>query len=405
MSLPLFGKNLDQLSVDKSIGESLRGRGKGRRGRCVAQQATPDVGELSLPGDLADGVWTGRTRCDQGSHVSAELRSQDQGDCADRGGGVAACRLWRLGCDKLDHMSSENREKTLNELLASLFCSGPIGANLNIDMVRYQTTDSFKIPAALYFYCDTPLCSSNMIFDLEGNQSVYVRWSDAISYEHRTYKCRHCLQSLKVILLQFETLGGTSWKVTKTAEFPPPGPPIPKKLARLVGGDSELLLKGYQLERAGFGLGAFSYYRRVIENKKTELLKEIRKVAVATGADSETLESISKAITNFKFSEAVDNFKFAIPKELLIKGHNPLTLLHQVLSEGIHDQTDEECLGDATAIRHLLIEFSEKVDIILHDNKTLQDSVSILSNRKKKGSTVEVVDTPPTQTESSPNSD
>jgi hypothetical protein len=43
--------------------------------------------------------------------------------------------------------------------------------------------------------------------------------------------------------------------------------------------------------------------------------------------------------------------KHGIPQARLINGHNPLTLLHNALSAGLHEQSDETCLELAQAVR------------------------------------------------------
>ena len=39
-----------------------------------------------------------------------------------------------------------------------------------------------------------------------------------------------------------------------------------------------------------------------------------------------------------------------MPESLLINGHSPILLLHSALSEGLHAQTDEQCLELAEAL-------------------------------------------------------
>lgn len=238
------------------------------------------------------------------------------------------------------------------------------------------------MPSELTFYCASELCQAEMIFEITNDFYDFPR--SGTKFYVVQYKCRHCKDTLKAILFYVVVENGRrSVVVRKVVEFPPSGPPIPKKLLRLVSGDSALLLKGYQLERSGFGVGAFSYYRQVVEARKNELLSEIKKVAVALQADSSVLDSIDNAIKNFKFTESIDKVKIAIPKELLIDGHNPLTLLHGALSEGLHGGTDEECLELATAVREVLIELSERADMILKEKDSLKTAVSRLANRSK----------------------
>ena len=75
--------------------------------------------------------------------------------------------------------------------------------------------------------------------------------------------------------------------------------------------------------------------------------------------------------------------KDAIPQVLFVDNHNPLTLLHDALSEGIHELSDEECLQLATGIRQLLVSLSERISIALKDETEIKAAVGALLNRKK----------------------
>jgi hypothetical protein len=74
--------------------------------------------------------------------------------------------------------------------------------------------------------------------------------------------------------------------------------------------------------------------------------------------------------------------KNAIPEAILIDGHNPLTLLHSALSEGLHAQTDEECLELATSIRVVLTELADRISVALREEAELKTAVTRLLNRK-----------------------
>jgi hypothetical protein len=76
--------------------------------------------------------------------------------------------------------------------------------------------------------------------------------------------------------------------------------------------------------------------------------------------------------------------KDGIPTSLLIEGHKPLTVLHDMLSDGIHELTDEECLEHATAVRRILVELSERTAFALKEITELKAAVGKLVSRKSK---------------------
>ncbi len=169
----------------------------------------------------------------------------------------------------------------------------------------------------------------------------------------------------------------------KLGEDPPFGPPTPPRVITLIGPDRELFIRGRRAEIQGLGIGAFAYYRRVVENQKGRLIAEIAKVAKRLGATPEVLKRFEDAAKETQFSRAIDAIKSAFPPVLLIDGQNPLSLLHSSLSEQLHAGTDEECLELATSIRIVLTELAERISLALKDEAELKQAISKLSQPRK----------------------
>src|ERR1700734_3781617 len=126
----------------------------------------------------------------------------------------------------------------------------------------------------------------------------------------------------------------------KFGELPVYGPPTPSRLISLIGPDRELFLQGRRCENQGLGIGAFVYYRRVVENQKNRILERIIDVAQTLGAPSEMVATLTEAKTETQFSKAMHSVKDAMPDSLKLRGQNPLTLLHNALSDGLHARDD-----------------------------------------------------------------
>lgn len=116
----------------------------------------------------------------------------------------------------------------------------------------------------------------------------------------------------------------------------------------------------------------------MVENQWSRLVEEIIKVGKAINASDTTIAALEAAKKEQQFNKAVTGLKDAIPPALLINGHNPLTLLHAALSQGVHNLPDEECLVLATSIRVVLVELAEKLGEALKDEKELTDAVAKL---------------------------
>jgi hypothetical protein len=200
-----------------------------------------------------------------------------------------------------------------------------------------------------------------------------------------TYVCKNCSKTVKTFALWIslgdDLKSGTAYKY---GEFPVFGPPTPARVISLIGPQRELFLKGRRAENQGMGIAAFAYYRRVIEDQKERIFDEVIKVCRRLSAGQPVIDELTKAKTETQFSKAVDAVKLGIPQALFINGHNPLTLLHAALSEGIHAQTDEECLEIATSIRLIMAELAERMGQALKDEAELSAAVKRLLAKKSE---------------------
>jgi len=229
-------------------------------------------------------------------------------------------------------------------------------------------------------HCKNSDCGGMMIFACR--QEVTV--SDTGRIDRFIYTCNNCRTSYKVycLYLQCSSQNGAV-QAYKIGESPSFGPPTPRRVLRGLGDYKDLFLKGRQAENQGLGVGAFAYYRQVLEKQWEELLESIIKVAEKTHETPTMIETLRSAKSKRQFSSAVETVKDAIPSSLLIDGHhNPLKLLHAPLSEGIHGKTDAECLDIAHHIRVVLIHFSERLSDALANQDELNESVKALLDKK-----------------------
>ena len=147
-----------------------------------------------------------------------------------------------------------------------------------------------------------------------------------------------------------------------------------------MGSDKDQFLKGRKSENQGMGKGAFTYYRNIVEKQKNNLLKELIKAANMLELPAADIKIFEDAKEEKQFKTVVDRIKHVIPESLLIKGHNPLILLHKALSQGMHPNlTDEQCLQYATHIRIILCELCEKMTAITKNDKGINAALSKLT--------------------------
>lgn len=234
----------------------------------------------------------------------------------------------------------------------------------------------------IQLHCATEMCCGIRTFEClftDKNQLFYGDDSSRGDF-FLTYYCRNCGKGIKRFALRVHRKAVQSGSAMKYGEIPAFGPPLPTRLSKIVGDDYDLLLKGRCAENQSLGIGAFAYYRRVVENKKDRLLKEIRKAAVRLKADQELLDKIDLAIGETQFSKSLDLVKDAIPDGLKVHGDNPLKLLHGALSNAVHNLDDDECLERAQAVRVVLSELVSNIAHILKDEREVKAAVKKLQS-------------------------
>ena len=262
----------------------------------------------------------------------------------------------------------------------------PSTAKLVSDLWRvgrpsYGGTAAMLNTPLIRLHCSNEDCNGIRNFRCEKTE-ITMYGEDAIKEVSMNFFCSDCQFGRKFYSLLIELKEAPFGVVTKFGELPPYGPPVPNRLLRLFGGDSHLFLKGRSCENQALGVGAFAYYRRVVESHKNQLFDEIIRVCNITGGSQEFTAQLEELKTLISFSEFVEHIKAALPEALLINGHNPLNLLHSALSAGLHNETDSECLELAHSIRVVLAEFVERLAQLKKDDRELADAVKRLFKSK-----------------------
>jgi hypothetical protein len=232
----------------------------------------------------------------------------------------------------------------------------------------------------LQLHCASDDCNGLRVFRFSGGD-VKVS-SRKPNHTFLTFVCSNCRERYKTYSLHV-VVNDNVCECFKFGESPPYGPPTPARLIRLFGDEREMFLKGRRCENHGLGVGAFVYYRRVVENQKNRILDEIIRVCEKSGARAEMINVLMDAKNEIQFSKALASVKDAIPESLLVKGQNPLTLLHSALSGGLHGKTDEQCLELAHDVRVVLVELAERLGQALKDEAELSIAVTRLMQTKQ----------------------
>lgn len=189
------------------------------------------------------------------------------------------------------------------------------------------------------------------------------------------YLCASCKRFRWFFLLKFdEDEKGTY--VCKAGQDPEREIQPSKVMERELRSSIELYKKGLVCESQSYGIGAFAYYRRVLEEVILSLLDEVADL-VPQEDKEQYLIGLGKVKSQWTAEDRIYIAKDLLPQSLMISG-NPLEILYSSLSEGLHPgSTEEQCVELAVSIREVF----ESLVIQIQAQKT---SAKALSEGTKK---------------------
>lgn len=241
-----------------------------------------------------------------------------------------------------------------------------------------NTLDNLGKPA-IHMYC--PTCESDQTFRM--NNEYY----DAFEYSNFpvkgtvvrvVYVCVSCVGFYRYFLLKFSPEGDY---VMKVGQEPPWEITPDRTLERILGAHAEYYKKGLVCESQSYGIGAFAYYRRIVEEIIDELLESI--TDLMAGEERERyLEALEKVKKTTVTQDKIDLVKDLLPPILRPGGMNPLSTLHSVLSEGLHQESDERCIELAMTVREVLVFLVNQVAITQAAAASFTESMRRLLDRK-----------------------
>ncbi len=174
----------------------------------------------------------------------------------------------------------------------------------------------------------------------------------------------------------------TTFYLRKFGQYPPYEiKPSNDVLSYLLEEDQDLYKKALMNLSTGYGIGAFAYFRRIIENEIYRIVENI------SNFQYEDSEQVRKAILKHKadhnISKLIHELNNFLPPTLKSLGNNPIKILWEKTSAGIHGLTEEECLQQATDIDKILTFTIKKIKEESSDIREVRAALSSLDRNKK----------------------
>lgn len=192
------------------------------------------------------------------------------------------------------------------------------------------------------------------------------------------YLCVHCQKFERHFLIRIDE---NCQSLTKVGQYPAWEITGDAEIERLLGDHSHYYNKGLICESQGYGIGAFGYYRRIVEEVIDGLLEEVAEL-LSDGDLAAYQNALEKTKATRVTQEKIDLVKDLLPPILRPDGMNPLSALHSALSEGLHAESDEVCLEYAQAVRQVLVFLVNQVAASRRSSRDFTDSMRKLLDKR-----------------------
>lgn len=134
--------------------------------------------------------------------------------------------------------------------------------------------------------------------------------------------------------------------------------------------------KGISSIKDNYGIGALAYFRRIIEKELIHIIEEIKDLPDAHTLDIQSLldeHNKQPAVTTI-----YENIFQHLPNSLKSLGENPIKLLYNQTSEGLHSMTETDAMEKAKGIQQLLEFVIVKINEEKSNIKSLKDTIRAL---------------------------
>lgn len=239
--------------------------------------------------------------------------------------------------------------RDLTGLLKDFFENKPLYSDLYIPRVR-GFKEEYKL-REIQGFCSQ--CNADKPFHntLENDRIGFLLGHEDIIYSVVRFGCVTCQNQEMSFWLRFEQKDGSVIGVKKIGQFPQKELPRSKALSKFFKTDKEEYNKAVICIANGYGVAAYAYMRRIVENNILSLLEQILE---DVAADSDIAKSIGELKVTSPMSDRIKIANNALPEYLKPDGFNPLGQIYGLLSDGVHSLPDNECLEKAENIQACL---------------------------------------------------
>lgn len=233
-----------------------------------------------------------------------------------------------------------------------------------------QWTGDWGLPATITLDC--LICKRETSWGT--NARDYIQALSLCLYLYRCHLCRQ--RSVQYLLLK------TDKTVMKVGQSPAQSTSIPSTIQKRLGVSAIFYRRALTCRNEGFGLGAVAYFRRVVEDQTNELVDVVADSAQAMGMSENDVANIRAAKTQKIYEDKLKIAAQAMPSAMKPDGANPLQALFDLLSVGLHTQTEEECLQIADDVHEIFDYLFDRLRTEIEDRQSFVGKIKKIVGKR-----------------------
>jgi hypothetical protein len=237
------------------------------------------------------------------------------------------------------------------------------------------------LPKQIRLFCNDKKCGYESVWEIS-DQKVYFG-SEFINRDR--YTCRNCGDSaINYCYIWQENKSNSIF--LKVGQYPELEERVPDTLKNTLDEDDLKLYKNaLRMRNFNLGVAAVAYMRRVIEDKMNDMLEILHEAAIAHNSPEEIVARHKEMMDEKRFSTKIDYAGALLPANLRPSGKpNPMAVLHELASDGLHAKSDEECVDIFDACRRTFEYVFGKLRIETEDANNFVTGMAVLVEKKTK---------------------
>ncbi len=247
--------------------------------------------------------------------------------------------------------------------------------------LNYTGGDQVKVvPQHLSLFCDN--CNKDTFWETY----IYPGQNNKEGFKEKEYKCRNCGNRTVTYYFYWNKQKNNTTLVFKVGQYPELEERVSDTLkTALSAEDLKVYKNALRMRNFNLGIAAVAYMRRVVENRMSDMLEVLHEAARVHNAPPEVLSRHEEMMKEKRFSVRVDYAGDLLPESLRPKGQpNPMVILHELASEGLHIKTDEECVDIFDACRQTFEFVFGKMRIETEEAKNFVKGMAELAEKRAK---------------------